>query len=94
MNRSSMHGTTVTDRKIREIGELLAEMPVEERKRLPGLQPSRADIVVHGICILLAVMNRLGIERIMVSEWGNLDGYFRWEYYCKKEKDDAVRTER
>ena len=74
-NRTEMHGTPVTARQIRGIGEALAEMPVEKRKCLPGLQPGRADIVVHGICILLAVMEQLGLESIIVSEWGNLDGY-------------------
>ena len=31
--------------------------------------------------ILLGVMTRLGMERITVSEWGNLDGYIT-KYYC------------
>ena len=39
------------------------------------------DIVVHGICILLAVMRHLGAEEIRVSEYGNLDGYLRRHYY-------------
>ena len=38
----------------------LADMPLEARKILPGLQPNRADIIVHGICILLACMDKLG----------------------------------
>ena len=76
--RTHMHGTRVTEGEIREVGEKLAGMPLEERIRLPGLQPGRADIVVHGICILLAVMKRFGIDRITVSEWGNLDG-FLWK---------------
>ena len=53
------------------------DMDLEERKKLPGLQPGRADIVVHGICILLAVMTHLEIGEITVSEWGNMDGYLR-----------------
>ena len=73
--RTHMHGTRVTKDEIRRIGEKLAGMPLEERIRLPGLQPGRADIVVHGICILLAVMDRFEIKAITVSEWGNLDGY-------------------
>ena len=60
-------------------------MKPEERKKLPGLQPSRADIVVHGICILLGVMERLGLKQIVVSEWGNLDGYVR-KHYCSQSK--------
>ena len=81
-DRTHVHGTAVTVTEIRDIGERLAGMKVEERVKLPGLQPSRADIVVHGICILLGVMERLGMERIIVSEWGNLDGYFH-KYFCK-----------
>ena len=73
--RTHMHGTRVTKEEIRSVGEKLADMPLEERIRLPGLQPGRADIVVHGICILLSVMDRFGIESLTVSEWGNLDGF-------------------
>ena len=80
-NRTHVHGTVITVDEIREIGGKLAGMKVEERKLLPGMQPSRADIVVHGICILLGVMGRLGMDRITVSEWGNLDGYVQ-KYYC------------
>ena len=76
-DRTCMHGTQVTIGEIRAIGEQLADMRLEDRKKLPGLQPGRADIVVHGICILLAVMGHIGIDRITVSEWGNLDGYLR-----------------
>ena len=79
-NRTNVQGTVITCEQIREIGEKLAGMNVEERKQLPGLQPSRADIVVHGICILLGVMGRLNMDRITVSEWGNLDGYIRKNY--------------
>ena len=81
--RSSLHGTAVTKAEIREIGEKLAGLTLEERRQLPGLQPGRADIVVHGICILLGVMERLGIETIIVSEWGNLDGYIR-KHFCSR----------
>ncbi len=80
-DRTHVHGTTITAADIRNIGETLAGMKVEDRIHLQGLQPSRADIVVHGICILLGVMERLGRDRITVSEWGNLDGYVS-KYYC------------
>ena len=80
-DRTYMHGTRLQREKIRVIGETLAGMTPEERLKLEGLQPSRADIVVHGICILLAVMRHLGAEEIRVSEYGNLDGYLRRHYY-------------
>ena len=80
-DRTYMHGTRLSAACIREIGEKLAGMTPEQRLSLEGLQPSRADIVVHGICILLAVMKHLGAEEIVVSEYGNLDGYIRKHYF-------------
>ena len=80
-SREGMHGTRVTAEEVRRIGEILADRTPEERKQLAGLQPGRADIVVHGVCILLAVMNRLGMDAVTVSEYGNLDGYIR-KHYC------------
>ena len=80
-DRTFMHGTRITRERIREIGEKLAAMPVEDRLKLEGLQPSRADIVVHGICILLAVMRHLKMEEVVVSEYGNLDGFIRQRYF-------------
>ena len=63
----------------------LAPMSPEERNILPGLQPQRADIVVHGMAILLGCMQSLGIDRITVSECGNLEGYLKY-LYCSDEE--------
>ncbi len=79
-DRTFMHGTVLTKAFVEKILRDLSDMTVEERKLLPGLQPNRADIIVHGICILLACMNRLGIDEITVSEYGNLDGYIKYRW--------------
>ena len=79
-DRTYMHGTVLTREFIQRIARDLADMPLEERKHLPGLQPNRADIIVHGICILIACMERLGINEITVSEYGNLEGYVKYRY--------------
>lgn len=79
-DRTYMHGTVLTKDFILRIARDLADISIEERRQLPGLQPNRADIIVHGICILIACMDRLGIETITVSEYGNLDGYVKWKY--------------
>ncbi|MBS1332354.1 MAG: hypothetical protein HP053_04000 [Christensenellaceae bacterium] len=60
--------------------ETLAPMPMEKRLALPSLQPQRADIVVHGIAILLACMQELDLPAITVSEYGNLEGYLKVKY--------------
>ena len=82
-DRTYMHGTVLTRDFIARIARDLADMSLEERRNLPGLQPNRADIIVHGICILIAVMDRLKIDAITVSEYGNLDGYVKWKYLNK-----------
>ena len=79
-DRTYMHGTRLTLEEVERQALLLSDMPMEERLQLPGLQPHRADIVVHGICILTAAMKRLGIQEITVSEYGNLDGYLKERY--------------
>ena len=79
-DRTYMHGTVLKAADIARLERSLADMSLEERRKLPGLQPNRADIVVHGICILRAVMRRFGIDEITVSEYGNLDGYFKRKY--------------
>lgn len=79
-DRTYMHGTPLTREDVQAWALRLADMPLAERLRLPGLQPHRADIVVHGICILLSVMERLSLPVIRVSEYGNLDGYLKRRY--------------
>ncbi len=79
-DRTGMHRAMLTRERVRAEAESLADLPLAERLKLPGLQPGRADIVVHGICILLACMDELGIDRISVSESGNLDGYLKWRH--------------
>ena len=82
-DRTYMHGTVLPRAEIERRAWQLADMSIEERKQIPGLQPNRADIIVHGICILLAVMRRLNIQEITVSEMGNLDGYIRDRYHVQ-----------
>lgn len=87
--RTYMHGTLLTRADVRQWALRLADMPLSERLRLPGLQPHRADIVVHGICILLSVMERLGMPSIRVSEYGNLDGYLKRRFSLRGEITQA-----
>jgi exopolyphosphatase/guanosine-5'-triphosphate,3'-diphosphate pyrophosphatase len=55
----------------------LSGMTLEDRRRLPGLWPERADIIAHGAAILLASMRLLRVDSVIVSHRDNLDGYLR-----------------
>lgn len=47
---------------------------LEERKKIAGLQPQRADTVISGTIIILVIMDILKKDRITVSECDNLEG--------------------
>ncbi len=53
----------------------LCSLELEERKRVTGLQPERADIIIYGIATLLAAADALNITSLTVSEADNLEGY-------------------
>ena len=52
----------------------LASMPLEERKRVPGLHPDRAQAIVAGVVILIEVMRNFDLLEIEVSEHDILYG--------------------
>ena len=45
-----------------------------DKKTLKGLQAKRADIITAGVKILNIVMEKLEFEKIMISEYDNLEG--------------------
>jgi exopolyphosphatase / guanosine-5'-triphosphate,3'-diphosphate pyrophosphatase len=50
--------------------ERLAHLAVSERRRLPGLEPGRADVIVAGLVCLEVALLRLRATRFTVSERG------------------------
>jgi len=88
-NAKLVHGSILNRGEIQEMWQLLQEMPLESRKRVPGLQPERADIILQGILIILIVMDYLGIDRIIVSESDILEG-IAWQLYS----DNKHKTEK
>lgn len=52
----------------------LAQMPLAERRTVPGLHPDRAPTIVAGVAILLEVLQAFGLERVEVSEHDVLHG--------------------
>ncbi len=62
-----------------ETGRLFA-LPLEDRRKLPGMQPKRADVIPAGALILERDMARLGADEVVVSDrgvrWGLLEHRF------------------
>lgn len=54
--------------------ERLAALTLEERRRVPALEPERAPVIVAGAAILVAILDRYGLDGIRASERDLLDG--------------------
>jgi exopolyphosphatase/guanosine-5'-triphosphate,3'-diphosphate pyrophosphatase len=69
-----VHGYRLTRAKIASIARGLCAMPLALRRRLPGLQPARADIICAGALIARTILEDLDVREIEVSEsdllWG------------------------
>ena len=78
-----VHNTQISYYQAQCILESLHSLSLDERKKVVGLQPERADIIVAGVNILLEVMDRLHISEITVSEYDNLEGLIY--YYLREE---------
>lgn len=78
--REKIHRFSLTRDAVKNALGFLGNMSLEERLKLDCIQPQRADIVVHGIAVLLACMIELKIPCITVSEYGNLEGYLKNRY--------------
>ncbi|WP_078811188.1 Ppx/GppA phosphatase family protein [Selenihalanaerobacter shriftii] len=79
-NRNKVHGYSLGFPTVKKIFLDLKAKTISERKKVTGLQPKRADIIVAGIQILLEIMERLGKKEVVVSESDILDGII-YEYY-------------
>ena len=71
---SRVHKANVTSDDIAIMGRSLAAMPLEERRRVIGLDPDRAPVIVAGCLILQTAMNLLGASSFTVSESDILQG--------------------
>jgi exopolyphosphatase/guanosine-5'-triphosphate,3'-diphosphate pyrophosphatase len=65
-----VHGRSLTQAEVLRVLGMICGVPIEERKRLPGLDPGRADVIFAGTAILERVMGYFKSERIVVSDQG------------------------
>jgi exopolyphosphatase/guanosine-5'-triphosphate,3'-diphosphate pyrophosphatase len=63
---------TLTD--VQAIARRLCAMTLEQRRRIPGINPERADIIIGGSAILQTVMETVGAPSIRISDRGLREG--------------------
>jgi exopolyphosphatase/guanosine-5'-triphosphate,3'-diphosphate pyrophosphatase len=65
-----VHGSVLSIERLREMIGRLAATPVADRRRTPGLDPKRADVIYAGAVILERVLVRAGASGCLVSDRG------------------------
>ncbi|MFQ5890529.1 MAG: Ppx/GppA phosphatase family protein [Gemmatimonadota bacterium] len=69
-----VQGYAMTRSEVVQLLDRLREMPLEQRRRIEGLSPDRADIIVAGAAAVSRLAERLGCRRILVNDGGIRDG--------------------
>lgn len=71
---SRLQDFVLTREAVEDVFRTLATETLSERKLNPGLPAARADVIVGGCCILVAIMRRLNLPAITISVRSLLDG--------------------
>jgi exopolyphosphatase/guanosine-5'-triphosphate,3'-diphosphate pyrophosphatase len=64
---AELHGALLPHRKVGELVDLFRSVPLKFRKRIPGLEPDRADVILAGAMILHQLMARLSAGSVVIS---------------------------
>jgi len=75
-NRQKIHGLPMSIDERRNLVKELQRKDLEARKKIKGLPPERADIILAGAIIILSSMERMGKEKIRISCHGLRYGLF------------------
>ena len=76
-DRDAVHHLRLTRAAVEDVFRTLATESLADRRHNPGLHPGRADIIVGGCCILVAILRHLDAPDVLVSESDMLDGILR-----------------
>lgn len=65
-----VHGLQLGRDHVEKIIERLVPLSVDERKKLPGLEPERADVILPGALLVRDAMKVFGVEHLRVCDRG------------------------
>jgi len=68
------NGLVLNRKNLKRVALTFCSLSLEERRKLPGINPYRADIIVAGAAIVEAIMDDFGLEEIRVSHKELRDG--------------------
>jgi exopolyphosphatase/guanosine-5'-triphosphate,3'-diphosphate pyrophosphatase len=66
----AVHGHRLTREEVLRVLSQFGSLGLEARKKIPGLDPGRADVIFAGTMILARVMEKAGVQNVVVSDQG------------------------
>lgn len=73
-DHEKIHRHNISLDKLYDISGRLISIPLSERKKMIGLEPERADLIIPGILFTINIMELFGFDNILVSDNGLLEG--------------------
>lgn len=78
-NPNKTDGYVIKKSDVFALKKKLFTMSIDDRRKMAGLHPKRAEIIAHGVSILYALMDKYSIDQIITSEKDNLEGYLLYK---------------
>lgn len=72
-DRDAVHGLVLERAAVEDVFRTLATEPLTDRVHNPGLPRARADVIVGGLCILVALLRNLPADELRVADADLLD---------------------
>jgi exopolyphosphatase / guanosine-5'-triphosphate,3'-diphosphate pyrophosphatase len=69
-----IHHSRIPYARVKAISDALLKADHEQRGAHPAMHPGRVDVIGAGALVLLAIMERIGVPEVVVSEHDILDG--------------------
>jgi exopolyphosphatase/guanosine-5'-triphosphate,3'-diphosphate pyrophosphatase len=73
-NSNKIHMHRISINSLNKIYNHIIKIPLEDRIKIKGLEPDRADIIITGTLILLEIMKTINLNSIIISDYGLLEG--------------------
>ncbi|MNZ68307.1 Exopolyphosphatase [compost metagenome] len=84
------HNYAITQESTDALFEQMRQLPLDKRRKLPGLSKDRADVIVPGIAILRVIFKALGATHYRICGAGLRDGLFHATRFADQPKLDNV----
>ncbi len=82
----------ITHEQLQQVIQMLCSLSLEERRKVDGINPERADIIIGGAAILDTLMQELSIPNLAVSERSLRDGLLL-DYLARRNDNVSLREQ-